>query len=75
MITEEEMRQNLTAAGCEEQDIAKILCCFRNGDNEQAMRSVQRLRQVLLDEMHEEQLKIECLDYLAYTVSGKKKRR
>ena len=65
----EELIMNLKDAGCDEELIKK----YNNDDLKMLIKSLQCHRCCLLDKLHEEQKKIDCLDYLIYTLKKQMK--
>ncbi len=65
---ENRIRQNLLDAGCSEELIARYFRLDEKGDKpgQKALLRLHRCR--LLEEIHREQAKIDCLDYLVYTI-------
>lgn len=57
------IRQNLEDAGCPEETIRKFA---QSGDMRQQMAVLTAHRQKLLDGIHTEQRKLDCLDYLIF---------
>ena len=64
--TQEDIVQNLRDAGCDEDTISKFLKCIEKGEKPEGLRLLKRQRSELLDTVHKEQRKIDCLDYLVY---------
>ena len=64
--SEEALIQNLRDAGCNEKAIADFLDCVRKDKEPESLRMLKKQRSRLLDAVHEEQRKIDCLDYLVY---------
>jgi len=64
--SEEALIQNLRDAGCEEKAIADFLDCIKKGRKVESLRLLKKQRSRLLDAVHEEQKKIDRLDYLVY---------
>lgn len=64
--SEEDIIQNLRDAGCSEKDIASYLECVKSGREPESFQLLKKQRSRLLDTVHEEQKKIDCLDYLVY---------
>jgi hypothetical protein len=64
--SEEDIIQNLRDAGCNEKDISSFLECIKCGREPESFRLLKKQRSRLLDTVHEEQKKIDCLDYLVY---------
>ena len=57
----EELIMNLKDAGCDEELIAKCIKKYNNDDLKMLIKSLQYHRCCLLDKLHEEQKKIDCL--------------
>ncbi len=63
------LRQNLQDAGCDEQ---MTEYCMRMAERDAAMQMLpllKRYRSRLLDGIHEQQDRLECLDYLIYNLN------
>ena len=58
--------QNLKDAGCGPAAIEKFLQLRNAGKRRDQLRFLTRQRAVLLKKVHENQKKIDCLDYLFY---------
>ena len=69
----EELIMNLKDAGCYEELITKCIKKYNNYDLKLLIKSLQFHRCCLLDKLHEEQKKIDCLDYLIYTLKKQMK--
>lgn len=65
--------QNLKDAGCDEATISTYIDCCACQDDHHQMRLLKKHRRYLLDHIHEDQKRIDCLDYLIYQVEKKKK--
>lgn len=65
-LTEEKITQNLKAAGCDCETIDCFLECCESGREQEGNKILYKHRKCLLDQVHEEQAKIDCLDYLVY---------
>lgn len=63
--------QNLVDAGCSEKDINCCMDMAQNGKWVEMLPALRRHRVVLLEGIHNEQGKLDCLDYLIYKI-GKK---
>ncbi len=61
------IEQNLKDAGCDAQMIEECLECLAKGKIREELRQLERHRGLLLERLHVEQKKIDCLDYLIYT--------
>lgn len=70
--SEESIIQNLRDAGCDEKTIAAFLECIRNGREPESLRLLKKQRSHLLDIVHQEEKKIDCLDYLVYQMQKAK---
>ena len=66
MIKEPEIREGLLDAGCADADVRSICDCFSRNDMASGMKTLEKCRKELLRNLHEEQLKIDRLDYIAY---------
>lgn len=66
------MIRNLRDAGCDEGQIRCFLQFLDDGRRREALQLLGKHRQVLLDRCHEEEYKIDCLDYLTYQMEQKK---
>ncbi len=64
--SEEAVAQNLKDAGCGEELIEEFRNCCRQGRKQEGMRLLGKHRNHLLEAMHREQKRIDCLDYLIY---------
>ena len=65
-MTEKEIRENLTDAGCGECETESIMECVRLGNISGAEKLIGESRKKQLDRMHESQRSIDRLDYLCY---------
>ena len=64
------MRRNLTDAGFPESEIAKIISLLEEGRKTAVHRILAQQRTVLLNTVHENQKRIDCLDYLVYDMNN-----
>lgn len=62
----ETILQNLRDAGCCEAFIQRFLCSWEEDPVEAQLQLLSCQRSELLCSIHEEQKKLECLDYLRY---------
>ena len=69
------VRQNLIDAGCDDQMTESCMACFNEGNMAKMLPALAAHRQALLDELHREQKRIDCLDYLVYTIQRDEKRK
>lgn len=65
---EEAVIQNLKDAGCSEGLIGQFQECCSQGKEKEGIRLLRKHRDTLLDAMHREQKRIDCLDYLLYQI-------
>ncbi len=70
--TQEDLVQNLKDAGCSEKTISDFLEDMTQEKLPEGLRLLQRHRRVLLDELHREQRRIDCLDYLVFLLEKQK---
>ena len=64
--TEGILRQNLIDAGCDSEIVQQCMELARGQGTEEMKRILTCHRRTLLDTVHAEQKKIDCLDYLFY---------
>lgn len=62
--------QNLKDAGCEDDFIEKFILALENNQNQEVFLLLRGWRNSLLDEMHSNQHKLDCLDYLIRKLGG-----
>ena len=67
------MRRNLTDAGFPESEIARIISLLEDGRETAVHRILAQQRTVLLNTVHENQKRIDCLDYLVYDMNNNSK--
>ena len=60
--------ENLEDAGCDEALRQQFSALWFAGDQKGQLRLLTGYRRLLLDEIHESQKKLDCLDYLIYTM-------
>lgn len=70
----EAVEQNLRDAGCSDEFIVTFMQVWEAGTPSEQLRLLACQRCRLLDHVHEEQKKLDCLDYLRYQL-GKEQRR
>lgn len=61
--------QNLIDAGCEEDFITEFMEALRKDNISKDLKLLQAHRRSLLDNLHKEQKRIDCLDYLVYRMT------
>lgn len=71
--SEESIIQNLKDAGCEEDKICDFIECMKKGCVKEELKLLAGQREELLDELHQGQKRIDCLDYLVYCIKKGKK--
>ena len=67
--------QNLEDAGCSNATIEQVLACCGEREYDRRLQILCRYRCQLLEQVHEEQKKLDCLDYLIYTIKKQKKEK
>lgn len=70
--SEEDVIQNLKDAGCNPDTIECFMECMDQNDLKGQFRLMEEHRECLLNKVHEEERKIDCLDYLAYQLRKNK---
>ncbi len=69
--TIEQLIQNLKDAGCTEEEIQCIAAKLEKGATAESMRLLHGCRKRLLEGLHAEQKKLDCLDYLVHQLKNK----
>lgn len=64
--SEEAIIENLKDAGCDDETIACYMECRACGETLKKKKLLAKHRQGLLDDLHQCQREIDCLDYLIY---------
>lgn len=64
--------QNLKDAGCTQDVVDQFMTLWKRSDRETQLRFLRRHRSFLLDGIHVEQRKLDCLDYLIYQLEKQK---
>lgn len=75
----DELTQSMKDAGCDKETIGTVCRLYDGGQVEDAVKVLRRHRCALMDEVHESQSKVDCLDFLlrniekgrAYKISGR----
>lgn len=65
--------QNLEDAGCDSETIEEFISLDAEGKAKEQLNLLARQRQQLLDRVHKEERRIDCLDYLTYQLNRKYK--
>ena len=60
----EKILTNLSDAGCGSEELQKAKQLYEAGDTEGLIRYFRKCRCSRMDELHESQRKVDCLDYL-----------
>ena len=60
----EKILTNLSDAGCGSEELQKAKQLYEAGDTEALIRYFRKCRCIRMDELHERQRKVDCLDYL-----------
>lgn len=68
MSEEKRLLRNLKDAGCDEDIIKKYFRLEKESRRQEQYRLLARQRALLLEQIHSDQHKIDCLDYLIYTM-------
>lgn len=61
-------RQNLIDAGCGPELVRQCVSLVQQKETSELMRVLSRHRRVLLDIVHQNEKRIDCLDYLIYNL-------
>ena len=67
-MIEEKIRENLLDADCDEIFINEFICMFNKGNYPQMNMMLKKQRFKLLDSIHIEQKKLDCLDYMIVNI-------
>ena len=65
-------RQNLIDAGCGPELVRQCAALARQNETSELMRVLPRHRRSLLDTVHQNEKRIDCLDYLIYHLEKQK---
>jgi len=60
----EKILTNLSDAGCGSEELQRAKQLYEAGDTEALIRHFRKCRCVRMNELHESQRKVDCLDYL-----------
>ena len=60
----EDMAQSLLDAGCPAEQVRRICRCYEAGQVGETVRALRRHRRGLMDDLHQCQERVDCLDYL-----------
>lgn len=64
----QETIQNLKDAGCDRETAERFMALEGTGDTQEQLRLLSVHRKQLLDRIHREEKRIDCLDYLVYQI-------
>lgn len=64
--TLQEIIQNLEDAGCDRETAERFITLEGTGDTQEQLKLLSIHRKRLLDRIHSEENRIDCLDYLVY---------
>lgn len=62
------IRQNLLDAGCDRKTVEACMASYQDGHRGLVLSALTMHRKKLLDLFHRAQKKLDCLDYLIYTL-------
>ena len=62
------IRRNLSDAGCSASQIAQFLELEEQRKRQEQYQMLSRQRALLLKELHQDQFRIDCLDYMVFTM-------
>lgn len=65
--------QNLKDAGCDLETTERFLALEQAGQTREQLKLLSAHRKRLLNKVHEEERRIDCLDYLVYQVKKEKR--
>ena len=65
-MKDESIVEALSDAGCSSEEIRAISQCCREGKTGKAQKLIEKCRRRKLDDPHDQQRRIDCLDYLSY---------
>lgn len=66
--------RNLLDAGCDAALIEQFLALEQAGRREEQYRLLSRHKAALLEKLHQEQYRIDCLDHMVYAMQSEDKR-
>ena len=71
-MTAQALRDNLEDAGCGPEITARFLALERAGQYQEQLKLLSDHRRQLLDSLHREGRRIDCLDYLIYQLEKRR---
>ena len=66
------LRQNLLDAGCGSDTVQQCMDLVKRRESSELLRLLSRHRRELLDTVHQNEKRIDCLDYLSYQIEKQK---
>ena len=66
------LRQNLLDAGCGSDTVQRCMDLVKRRESSELLRLLSRHRRELLDTVHQNEKRIDCLDYLIYQIEKQK---
>lgn len=72
--SEDALIQNLEDAGCDQATIQIFLTDLHSGEPSRGIRLLEQHRRALLDVLHRQQKRIDCLDYLLFMLQKQQRR-
>lgn len=70
-MSQQAVIQNLKDAGCDTKTVTQFLAFGEEGNTKEQLKLLSIHRQQLLDRVHREEKRIDCLDYLVYQIRKK----
>ena len=67
-------KECLSEIGCSDDEISTFLECLNNENMERTFKLLSKLRYRLLDSIHGEQKKLDCLDYLRHELKKEREK-
>ena len=68
MKQQQEIIESMKAAGCSDTEIESFVKCYENGELKKGLKIISNCRKDILERIHGDQKKIDCLDYLEYQI-------
>ena len=69
----EDIIQNMKDAGCDREIITKICRLYADGQIQEVVKVLRRHRCNLMEQLHESQSKVDCLDFFGQETSNLRK--
>lgn len=73
-IEEEHIIENLKDAGFSQTEVKEFIDLYENSDLKEQCKCLEEKRKKLLNNVHENEKNITCLDYLKYSIENKNKK-